>query len=141
MKHKKFKVVIISLLIACIGATSCYIVFNYDNIKPVINSLLNTNTFETDKTDKTVISENKKDTPKKQEKAKSKKNKKNTKSKKEIAAEPDVYVYVLNTNTKRFHTDTCYYVDTIAEYHKEIVEDTRENIIEMGYKPCKHCMP
>ena len=49
--------------------------------------------------------------------------------------------YVLNTNTKRFHYPDCDSVKAMKEKNKQIIESTREEIIEMGYTPCAVCNP
>lgn len=49
--------------------------------------------------------------------------------------------YVLNTNTKRFHYPDCDSVQAMKEKNKQIIESTREEIIEMGYTPCAMCNP
>lgn len=54
---------------------------------------------------------------------------------------PATTAYVLNHNTKKFHRPSCRYVKKIAEHNREDVDDTRENIIAEGYKPCKVCKP
>lgn len=49
--------------------------------------------------------------------------------------------YVLNTNSKKFHLPSCSSVDQMSPKNREDVEDTRENLIENGYDPCKRCNP
>ena len=49
--------------------------------------------------------------------------------------------YVLNTNTKKFHRPTCTSIEDMKEKNKSIVKDSRENIINEGYAPCKRCNP
>ena len=49
--------------------------------------------------------------------------------------------YVLNTNTKKFHYPTCSSVDDMKEKNKQIYTDSREEVINMGYVPCKRCNP
>lgn len=49
--------------------------------------------------------------------------------------------YVLNTNSKKFHVPSCSSVDQMSPKNREDVEDTRENLIENGYDPCKRCNP
>lgn len=49
--------------------------------------------------------------------------------------------YVLNTNSKKFHTPSCSSVDQMSSKNREDVEDTRENLIAKGYDPCKRCNP
>ena len=54
---------------------------------------------------------------------------------------PATTAYVLNRNTMKFHRPSCKYVKKIAEHNREDVDDTREQIIAEGYKPCKVCKP
>ena len=49
--------------------------------------------------------------------------------------------YVLNTNTKKFHYPTCSSVDDMKEKNKQIYTGSREEVINMGYVPCKRCNP
>lgn len=49
--------------------------------------------------------------------------------------------YVLNTNTKKFHYPTCSSVDDMKEKNKQIYTGSREEVINMGYVPCKWCNP
>lgn len=50
-------------------------------------------------------------------------------------------VYVVNTNTGKFHNSWCRYVDTIASHNRWDVETTRDELISQGYEPCKVCEP
>lgn len=61
----------------------------------------------------------------------------------ETAEEPEseVQAYVLNNNTKKFHYPSCGSVDQIADHNRQDVEDTRENLMAKGYKPCGNCHP
>ena len=49
--------------------------------------------------------------------------------------------YVLNTNTMKFHYPTCSSVDDMKEKNKQIYTGSREEVINMGYAPCKRCNP
>lgn len=49
--------------------------------------------------------------------------------------------YVLNTNTKKFHYPTCSSVDDMKEKNKQTYTGSREEVINMGYVPCKRCNP
>ena len=49
--------------------------------------------------------------------------------------------YVLNTNTKKFHYPTCSSVDDMKEKNKQIYTGSSEEVINMGYVPCKRCNP
>lgn len=49
--------------------------------------------------------------------------------------------YILNTNTHKFHYPTCSSVKDIRESNKEEFVGNREDVIAMGYEPCKRCNP
>ena len=49
--------------------------------------------------------------------------------------------YVLNTNTKKFHFPTCDSVNKMSEKNKKVSNQSRDEIISSGYKPCKNCNP
>jgi len=49
--------------------------------------------------------------------------------------------YILNTNTKRFHYPYCDSVNDMKEKNKEEFYGTRDEAIELGYKPCGVCKP
>ena len=49
--------------------------------------------------------------------------------------------YVLNTNTMKFHYPTCSSVDDMKEKNKQIYTGSRDEVINMGYVPCKRCNP
>ena len=49
--------------------------------------------------------------------------------------------YVLNTNTKKFHYPWCSSVDDMAEHNKKYYTGTRQEVIDMGFDPCKRCNP
>lgn len=49
--------------------------------------------------------------------------------------------YVLNINTGKFHKPSCSSVEQMAEYNREYVDMSREELIESGYEPCKRCNP
>ncbi len=50
-------------------------------------------------------------------------------------------VYVLNTNSMRFHYPSCSSVSQMAPHNKKQVKATRQELIEQGYKPCGNCEP
>lgn len=54
---------------------------------------------------------------------------------------PQTHSYVLNTNTKKFHSPYCSSVDKIKEKNYGTFEGTREEIINRGYEPCGVCKP
>ena len=49
--------------------------------------------------------------------------------------------YVLNKNTKKFHKPNCSSVTDIKQKNRLDVDLTREEVIDMGYVPCKRCKP
>lgn len=49
--------------------------------------------------------------------------------------------YVLNTNTKKFHRETCGSVSQIKEENFQKVQTSREELEQSGYSPCKNCNP
>jgi DNA-entry nuclease len=51
------------------------------------------------------------------------------------------YNYVLNTNSKVFHYDTCSSASSIADHNKKTCTATREEMISDGYSPCGKCKP
>lgn len=59
-------------------------------------------------------------------------------------SEPVIYpegLYILNTNTHKFHNPTCGSVSDMADKNKKVSTDTRDEIIIQGYAPCKRCNP
>lgn len=54
---------------------------------------------------------------------------------------PDGTTYVLNTNTKRFHTPTCKSVYQMKDKNREFTQETAEALISKGYKACGNCKP
>lgn len=49
--------------------------------------------------------------------------------------------YVLNKNTKKFHLPSCSSADDIKASNREDYHGSREDLISMGYDPCKRCNP
>lgn len=49
--------------------------------------------------------------------------------------------YVLNTNTKKFHYPTCSSVKDIKPENYATYTGDRQDVIDMGYVPCKKCDP
>ncbi len=49
--------------------------------------------------------------------------------------------YVLNTNSKKFHYPDCSSVGDMADKNRQYFSGTREEVIAMGYVPCKRCNP
>lgn len=51
------------------------------------------------------------------------------------------YKYVKNTNSHRFHLPACDSVKDMKEKNKEYSDQSRDEIIAEGYKPCQRCTP
>lgn len=49
--------------------------------------------------------------------------------------------YVVNTNTKKFHLPECSSAVSIKEKNHNTIIGTRDELIGMGYEPCKICKP
>lgn len=49
--------------------------------------------------------------------------------------------YIGNANTKKFHYPDCSSVKKMKESNKVELHGTRDEIIEMGFEPCKNCRP
>lgn len=49
--------------------------------------------------------------------------------------------YVLNTNTMKFHYSWCSSARKIKESNQWLFNGSRDDVIAMGYKPCKRCNP
>ena len=49
--------------------------------------------------------------------------------------------YVLNKSSGKFHYPSCSAVGEISEKNRWTFHGTREDVIEMGYQPCKICSP
>lgn len=49
--------------------------------------------------------------------------------------------YVVNTSSKKFHTADCKNADKISDKNKEIVNESRNELISDGYEPSKCCNP
>lgn len=62
-------------------------------------------------------------------------------SKSTTAAEANVQTYVLNTNTKKFHKESCNSAKSMDASNKRIYTGSRHEIIDMGYEACGVCKP
>lgn len=49
--------------------------------------------------------------------------------------------YIGNKNTKKFHYPNCSSVNQMKESNKYYYTGTRDEMIDMGYTPCKRCNP
>jgi len=54
---------------------------------------------------------------------------------------PQGTTYILNTNTKKFHYPSCSSVNQMADKNKREYTGNRDDVISMGYVPCKKCNP
>ncbi|MGN0311806.1 MAG: DNA/RNA non-specific endonuclease [Lachnospiraceae bacterium] len=50
-------------------------------------------------------------------------------------------IYILNTNTKKFHRTSCASVEDISKKNKKTVTESREQLVSDGYSPCGNCNP
>ena len=57
------------------------------------------------------------------------------------AEDKGLAVYVLNTYSKKFPVPGCASVKQMKDANRSDVKDTRENILNQGYDPCKRCNP
>ena len=57
------------------------------------------------------------------------------------SAVPTEAVYVLNMNSKKFHYPDCASVDKMSPKNRKDFSGTRDEVIAMGYEPCKNCNP
>ena len=62
-------------------------------------------------------------------------------SKSTTAAEANMQTYVLNTNTKKFHKESCNSAKSMEASNKKIYTGSRQEIIDMGYEACGVCKP
>lgn len=49
--------------------------------------------------------------------------------------------YILNTNTKKFHSPGCRDIKGMKDANKQEYTGSREDIVNQGYDACKHCHP
>lgn len=54
---------------------------------------------------------------------------------------PQGTTYIINTNTGKFHYPTCGSVKQMKDKNKWEYSSTRDEVISMGYDPCKKCNP
>ena len=60
---------------------------------------------------------------------------------KEEASTQEKHSYVLNTDSKKFHYESCRYASSMSEGNREDRETTRESLVAEGYSPCGTCKP
>lgn len=49
--------------------------------------------------------------------------------------------YILNTNNRKFHAPDCQSAKDIKSKNKQEYTGARDDLIDMGYEPCKRCNP
>ncbi len=49
--------------------------------------------------------------------------------------------YILNTSSKKFHTEDCGNANTIKEENKKVYTGSRDDLMNQGYTPCGTCKP
>ena len=57
-----------------------------------------------------------------------------------VETEPQV-TYIANTNSHKFHYPSCSSVGQMKENNKWYFTGSRDELIELGYEPCKRCNP
>lgn len=62
-------------------------------------------------------------------------------SKSTTAADANVQTYILNTNTKKFHKESCNSAKSMDASNKKIYTGSRQELIDMGYEACGVCKP
>ena len=53
----------------------------------------------------------------------------------------EVQTYIVNTNSGKFHLESCNGAKRIKEENRQEYTGTRQELIEDGYQPCKTCNP
>lgn len=54
---------------------------------------------------------------------------------------PTSHLYVLNTRSHVFHLPSCYNGQQIADKNRLELTETRDEVLNMGYRPCENCNP
>ena len=49
--------------------------------------------------------------------------------------------YIVNTNTDKFHLESCQYANSMKPENRDEITATRTDLIEAGYDPCGSCKP
>ncbi|MBE6559667.1 MAG: hypothetical protein E7662_00970 [Ruminococcaceae bacterium] len=57
------------------------------------------------------------------------------------SGESTAYTYVINKSSGKFHLPTCGGVTQMKEANRENTSESRNALIESGYKPCGTCNP
>ncbi len=59
----------------------------------------------------------------------------------ETSTEEKSITFVINISSKKFHNPECKSVKDIKEYNKKETSQSREELVNGGYSPCKTCNP
>lgn len=54
----------------------------------------------------------------------------------ETTSQSEETIYILNTNSKKFHDPDCSSAQTIKEANRQEFSGAREDLIAQGYTPC-----
>lgn len=57
------------------------------------------------------------------------------------SADTEEHDYVLNTNTKKFHSPSCSSATDMSAQNRQDYHGTRQGVLDMGYEPCGKCKP
>lgn len=58
-----------------------------------------------------------------------------------VTVSQNSHIYILNTNSKKFHNEDCSSVKTMKTESRQQYTGTREELILKGYSPCGVCKP
>lgn len=47
--------------------------------------------------------------------------------------------FIVNLNSKKFHTEDCKFAKDIKDENKKVYKGTKQSLINNGYEPCKSC--
>ena len=56
-------------------------------------------------------------------------------------AEIGEWKYIINVSSRKFHLPGCQSVEKMSRKNMQGFNGTREELIDMGYEPCKNCHP
>lgn len=59
----------------------------------------------------------------------------------EASDSANIQIYILNTNTKKFHKESCNSAKNMKSSNRQEYKGKRQALIDMGYEPCSVCKP
>lgn len=59
----------------------------------------------------------------------------------EASDSANIQTYILNTNTKKFHKESCSSAKNMKSSNRQEYKGKRQELIDMGYEPCSVCKP